>query len=140
MPWPKKNSGNYLRLKNGDTVTIQLLAAEPDITYQHWHGNEPEDCTAPDCADCTDGIKRSAKCKINVLDLADKKEKSLEGSSAMFNAIKTVIDMTDGGKGSSYMIKATGEKSERRYTVLPLNTVPHAIGAKTEEKDEQVPF
>lgn len=138
MPWPKKTvtNPNALKMKGGDTITIKLLEAEPHkIIVQHFTGQGYDECVGQGCEFCANKVKRSAKCFMKVVDLADQKEKVLEGTAGLFNSIREVMEMTNGGNGSSYMIKATGEKLERKYTVIPMaiQRAPVVIGAKAPE-------
>lgn len=144
MPWPSPTNGNYLTLKDPGTITIQLMESEPhEIKTQHFENKKYFDCTGSGCALCARGIRQSVKCKMKVLDLADTKEKILEGTGGLFNQLKKIMDMCNGGKGSSFMIKAEGVLLERRYTVIPMGVAP-AIGAKAPEigdaQDDVDPF
>jgi len=145
MPWPKKieskNDGDKLYLKKDEIVKVQFLNDEPELYYVHFDEvtRKTSKCDISNCLQCSNGMKRQEKGSIQVMDQADGKEKTLSGTAALFLAIKEVFDICGGRKGFVFSIKATGDKSQRRYHVVPL-PAPNIGTSKTEELVDESPF
>lgn len=123
MAWPKKVSrddGDKLYLDVNKEYTVLILESEPETYYTHFVNNKSTACAGAGCAICAVGEKRNEKGKIKIKDLADGKEKLLTGTAALFISLYEVITMVGGREGYKFKIKATGEKSQRRYTIVPL--------------------
>lgn len=144
MPWPKPNipinDGDKLFLKKDELVKVQFLEDEPYLYYVHYDETtkKTSKCGGADCPQCQGGMKRQQKGAIKVCDQGDGKEKTLAGTAALFLSIKEIFDMCGGRHGFIFSMKATGDKSQRRYHVVPL-PVPNVTKKVTEEVDES-PF
>ena len=142
MPWPQKNSVNdadKIYAKPDKVIKVKFLEDEPELYYTHYIGGKVVKCGAPDCQHCLQGDRRSTKGSIRVMDLEDGKEKKLNGSAALFNSIHDAVEMCGSIKSFIFSIKATGEKRDRRYTVMPM-PLGAAPAVKTKVEDEEVPF
>lgn len=143
MPWPKKQSfddGESLILKKDEVVKVHLIDEEPELYYTHFIDGKSTKCSAPDCAHCLAGEKRNEKGSMMVKDIADGKEKKLKGSAALFLALKETLDMCGGKQGFVFSMKATGDKAQRRYHVVPLPIKGASVQASHAEPDESEPF
>ena len=124
MPWPtkqKKDDGDKLYLELDKVHKIRLIDDEPSLYYTHYVNGKTIKCEQTDCEHCEAGVKQNTKGTMLVLDMADGKQKALSGTAALFIAIKETLDMCEGGKGKFvFSMKATGEKTERRYHIVPL--------------------
>ena len=123
MPWPKKQTfddGDKVFLKKDEIVKVQILEDEPELYYTHYVEGKTSKCSAPDCAFCFKGEKRNEKGSIKVKDMADGKEKRLSGTAALFLTLQETFQMCGGREGFIFSMKATGDKAQRRYHVVPL--------------------
>lgn len=145
MPWPeiKKtiNDGDRLFLKKDEMVKVQFLEDEPELYYVHYDETTKKTtkCVGADCVQCQGGMKRQQKGSIKVLDQADGKEKTLNGTAALFIAIKEIFDMCGGRNGFIFSMKATGDKAQRRYHIAPL-PIPSVAKKVVEEEVDESPF
>ena len=140
MPWPKPmnsgSDGDKLYAEKDKVIKVQLLADEPELYMTHYVDGKSVKCGAPDCQNCAQGAKQIQKGSILVRDIADGKEKKLGGTAALFIALKETIDMVGSRNGVYFGIKATGQKTARRYHV---SSIPMTQTAITQESEE-VPF
>lgn len=144
MPWPTKQTyddSNSLVLKKDQMVKVQLLQDEPELYYTHYNEADKKStkCTAPDCDSCRAGLKRVEKGSMLVKDMADGAEKKLKGSAALFLTLHEILDMCGGRNGFIFSMKATGDKSARRYHIVPLPINGSAVSGPAAE-DEETPF
>lgn len=141
MPWPTKkkfDDADRIFLKEDSVEMVQIIDDEPEIYYVHFDESTKKTsrCEGQACDLCLRGIKAQEKGSIKVVDQKDMKEKKLCGTAALFLAMKEVLDLCGGSKGFVFNIKATGQKSSRRYTIVPI--VLQA--AQKPETEDKVPF
>lgn len=142
MGWPtpqKFDDGDSLYCEKDKIIEVRLIDPEPSLYYTHYVNNKTVKCTSPECQHCTAGEKRIEKGSMLVMDMADRKQKKLKGTAALFIALREVLEMTGGMTGYIFSMKATGDKSQRRYHIVP----KPAAGVETQsapEKVEDVPF
>lgn len=145
MPWPKKQSfdeGDSLFPKKDEIIKFRLIDKEPELYYVHRVESSNKKCGGPECAFCTkigeDGkalYPRSQKGSMLVMDLTDGQQKKLRGSGALFMSIWESIQMSkeSGSEATAFSVKATGEKSARRYHVMPISILANAKPVDTDE-------
>lgn len=138
-----ESSGDFLKLKAGETVTFHILTRVPEKNVIHWVDKKKINCIGKDCDICASGNKKKARWTISVWDRKSETVKKLEFGTAIANQIKAIAEMLEEtGKtvhDTDLRIKTMGTSLETEYTVLPV-PLGASIPEDVLEKFKDLPF
>lgn len=119
--------GEYLRLADGDDVTLTVLSEYPLERRRHWVNNQSQDCTGEGCLLCATGIKTSLRWTVQVQ--ARDGEKVWELSNAVCNQLETIAQALGALQNLRVRVIRQGTGKRTRYTLLPIT--PMTPGMET---------
>jgi hypothetical protein len=132
------SEGKFLKFDDGESVDIHILNDEPVSEISHGFGKTKAVCNGNgQCAACTDGDYPKERWKTNVLIRASNKVKIWEFGWGVMSQIKEIAGMLEEeGKtleSVDLRVKASGDKLERKYTIVQKASAPMPEGLELHE-------
>lgn len=127
MSWGdiKENTGgDFVKIESGKDVRVHFLDGEPEKNITHFVNNLPVPCTAPDCIQCTAGVKKRLSFKISVYNFATRKRQTLEQGIMVFKQIDKIRELYKGDLSSvDLVISRSGSgQTDTKYMVISVPT------------------